>query len=195
MLLNRIKDRKVVLASGSPRRKELLQELGISFEVCVFQGEETYSPLMNTTEIAAHLATQKCKIVAQQFSADTIVIGGDTIVCLDGEILGKPSSETEATVMLKKLSGKTHEVISGIAIAYQNKIYSNFDVAKVHFLPLTDEEITYYVSQFQPLDKAGAYGIQEWIGLKKIDRIEGSFYTIMGLPTALLTQMLENILQ
>ena len=195
MLLNRIKDKKVVLASGSPRRKELLHEMGINFEVCVSQGEETYSPLMNTTEIAAHLATQKCTLVAQQFSADTIVIGGDTIVCLDGEILGKPSSETEAMKMLAKLSDKTHEVISGIAIAYQNKIYSNFDVAKVHFLPLTDEEIAYYVSHFHPLDKAGAYGIQEWIGLKKIDRIEGSFYTIMGMPTALLSQMLEHILQ
>ena len=195
MLLNSIKDKKVVLASGSPRRKELLHEMGINFEVCVSQGEEIYSPLMSTTEIAAHLATQKCQLGAKQFPADTIVIGGDTIVCLDGEILGKPSSESEAMKMLAKLSGRTHEVISGIAIAYQNKTYSNFDVAKVHFLPLTDEEIAYYVSHFRPLDKAGAYGIQEWIGLKKIDRIEGSFYTIMGMPTALLAQMLEHILQ
>ncbi len=195
MLPHILKDKKIVLASQSPRRKELLHSLGIDFEVCCSDQSENYSPKMSNAEIASYLAIQKCKTVAKQYPTDTIVIGGDTIVCLEGEILGKPSSIEEAKQMLNKLSGKTHEVISGIAISYKNKIHNDFDVAKVHFLPLTEADIDFYIAKFQPFDKAGAYGIQEWIGLKKIDRIEGSFYTIMGLPTALLATMLENIIK
>ncbi|MBQ4478367.1 MAG: septum formation protein Maf [Bacteroidales bacterium] len=194
MLADQFKDKKIILASKSPRRKELLQELGFQFDVIVSNTDEHINLNLSFGEIAEQLARQKVLSVAHLAPEDAIIIGGDTIVCVNDKILGKPKNHQEAFEMLKMLSDNTHKVISSVCIKYQDKILVNHDIAKVHFKTLTDEEINFYIKQYSPFDKAGAYGIQEWIGLRAINKIEGSFYTIMGFPTHLVYQMMEDIL-
>jgi septum formation protein len=173
---------KIILASGSPRRKELLESLTDVFVVRIKDTAEDYPEEMNVEEVAAFLAWKKASAFKGELEKDELVLAADTIVIVEGEILGKPSNEEEAKLMLKRLSGKVHQVITGVCLMDVNKELVFQDEAKVYFKELTSEEITYYIKKFKPYDKAGSYGIQEWIGSIGVTKIEGSFYTIMGLP-------------
>jgi len=195
-LLRKLEKFNVLLASKSPRRQELLAQLGISFAVCNSFVNETVPQGLSVHDTAQYLAQQKAEAVFAMYKKqkELIVIGGDTLVTLDNEIMGKPANRKEAFRMLKKLSGKQHAVISGISVVTHKKILTKYDEALVSFNDLSDEDICYYVDKFMPYDKAGAYGIQEWIGCRGIRKIEGSFFTIMGFPTHLVWNMLEEII-
>jgi septum formation protein len=194
MLLDKLKNYTVVLASQSPRRKELLAGLGIDFEVNWVETNETLSADLTPFQLVERLARQKAEAVANQYNLkETIIIGGDTIVCIDDIVLGKPADRADAIQMLQQLSGKKHLVISGLCILHKEKTICNHDITEVYVKPLSNEEITYYVDTYRPFDKAGSYGIQEWIGYQAINRINGSFYNVMGLPTHLLRVMLTQI--
>lgn len=196
MLLDKLKNYSIVLASQSPRRKELLSNLGIVFEVNWEETDENPSINFTPCELVEYLACQKAEAVAKQYNLEeTIVIGGDTIVCIDNIIMGKPKDKADAIRILQQLSGKKHLVISGLCILHKGLVLCNHDITEVYFKPLSKEEIIYYIDYFQPFDKAGAYGIQEWIGHQAIERINGSFYNVMGLPTHLLWSMLEETIQ
>lgn len=180
----------LVLASNSPRRQQLLRELGFDFMVEVRPTDEVFPADMPPSDVAGFLAQHK----AEQFQSDLgnqLVLCADTIVVVENEILNKPADQTEAQAMLKKLSGRTHEVITGVCLLSEQRPQTITDVAKVEFKTLTDSEIDYYIHHYRPFDKAGAYGIQEWIGMMGINRIEGSFYTIMGLPLHQVYQLLQ----
>ncbi|MDR1792178.1 MAG: Maf family protein [Bacteroidales bacterium] len=195
-LLDKLSKYSIVLASNSERRQQLLSKLGIDFQVDTPSIEEKYSPDLPPDEIVCQLARQKAEIVAlKHHSKNSIVIAGDTIVCADNQILGKPKNNEQAKRMLHLLSDAEHTVYSGLCIVNENITLCRSDVAKVRFRKLNDNEIEYYIAHFQPFDKAGAYGIQQWIGLCGITSIEGSFYTIMGFPTHLLWEMLSQIVE
>ena len=181
-LFKKLKDYKVILASGSERRRQLLEEFGIDFEVVVKSFDESFPDNFSGKQIAEHIAAEKAKMFINDVKANEIIITADTIVWLDDKILGKPLDKADALRMLRKISGKTHEVTTGVAILYGNKITTFTDTTKVTFREMTDSELNYYVEKYLPFDKAGAYGIQEWIGLAACSRIEGSFYNVMGLP-------------
>ena len=193
MFTQKFNNIKIVLASQSPRRAELLKSLGLNFTIRVAQVDETVDLSLPHGEIVEKIALQKVQAVQQNLPADTLIIGGDTIVCCDKQIFGKPKNEREASLMLQALSDRTHSVMSSICIGYKEKYWLKHDTAYIHFMPLSSQDIAYYLETYAPYDKAGAYGIQEWIGMKAIDKIEGSFYTVMGFPTHLLCNMLENI--
>ncbi len=171
-----------ILASKSPRRQELLKSLGIDFQVQVKAVNENYPPNLPKNEIPVFLAELKSLPFAGSLKKNDLLITADTIVYLEGEVLGKPATEKEAKQMLRKLSGKEHEVISGVCLTSVKKKRSFYAVTFVRFKDLTDKEINHYVDVYHPFDKAGSYGIQEWIGTIGITRIEGSFYNVMGLP-------------
>ena len=192
MLLDELKKYTIVLASQSPRRKELLEGMGLQFVVEKPITEEVNPSNLSSFQLAEYLAMQKAKAIASLYNLEkAIIIGGDTIVCIDDLVLGKPQNEEDATNMLKQLSGKKHTVISGLCLLHKEKIICRHDVTDVYFNGLSIDEIEYYVSHYKPFDKAGSYGIQEWIGYTAIERIEGSYYNVMGLPTHLLWEMLE----
>ncbi len=176
--------KKIILASNSPRRKELLENLNIPFEVKVKDTpDETYPDTLSKIEIPEYLAIKKASFYRDETEQpDTILITADTIVHCDNRVLGKPEDYNEAFEMLKLLSGKAHEVITGVAITSKEKQTVFNSVTKVFFKELTNDEIDYYINAFQPYDKAGAYGIQEWIGMVGIEKIEGSYYNVVGLP-------------
>ena len=181
-MFDKLKNYKVILASGSERRRQLLGELGIDFEVAVKPYDETFPDDLHGKQIAEYIAESKAKMFVNDINANELIITADTIVWLDGKILGKPSDKADALRMLREISGKTHEVITGVSILFRNKITTFTDTTKVTFREMTDDELNYYVEHYSPYDKAGAYGIQEWIGLAACSRIEGSFYNVMGLP-------------
>ncbi|MBR8536125.1 septum formation protein Maf [Carboxylicivirga sediminis] len=184
---------KLILASQSPRRQELLSHLNIPFDVMVKEDvEETYPDDIPAHEVPLYLARKKALPYETDCKAGHIlVITADTIVCCDEHILGKPADKKEAEKMLQMLSGRAHEVITGVALTSGSK-QSVFTVStKVFFKTLTPQEIDFYIEQYQPFDKAGAYGIQEWIGMIGIERIEGSYFNVVGLPV----QKLYNELQ
>jgi septum formation protein len=186
----------VVLASRSQRRQELLTKLGIPFETDVCKEEEVYPANSTPAQIVESLAQQKAfDVMSRHQSPNTIVIGGDTIVCIDDRILGKPENPQQALQMLQLLSGRQHSVWSGLCVTSQNVTLCEHDVAHVWFKNLTKEEIDFYIQHFCPFDKAGAYGIQEWIGYHGITKIEGSFYTIMGFPMHILWEMMNRIVK
>jgi len=194
MLLDELKKYTIVLASQSPRRKELLEGMGLRFVIEKPVTEEKNPSNLASSQLAEHLAMQKAKAISSLYNLDNaIIIGGDTIVCTDDFVLGKPQNEEDAKNMLKQLSGKKHIVISGLCLLHKEKTICRHDVTDVYFKDLSTDEIDYYVSRYKPFDKAGAYGIQEWIGYTAIERIEGSYYNVMGLPTHLLWEMLESI--
>ena len=176
----KLKGKKLILGSQSPRRKELLASLNVDFDVFAKEVDETYPNGLSNKEIAEYLANLK-SIVFKPLSNE-IIITADTIVCVDNEILGKPSTKTEASQMLKKLSARAHEVITGVSIKSMNNEYTFSDTTSVHFGKLTYDEIDYYIDTYKPYDKAGSYGIQEWIGQIGITKIEGSYFNVMGLP-------------
>lgn len=172
---------KLILASNSPRRKELLGGLGIPFEVRVLQGiDESYPETVLTDKIAEFIATNKAK--AYEVAADEILITADTVVIVDDEILGKPADADDACQMLRKLSGKSHHVITGVSLKSYDK-QKTFSVdTEVTFKTLSESEIDYYVTRYKPFDKAGAYGIQEWIGYIGVTSLRGSYFNVVGFP-------------
>ncbi len=187
--------KQIILASASPRRKELLAGLNIDFEVDTRNNfEETYDPSTPSDMIPSVLSEGKSFGFHRPLESDEILITSDTLVICDDRVMGKPHSREEAVEMLRFLSGKNHKVITGITIRSSERHINDSDTAIVHFKPLTDNEIEYYVDTFRPFDKAGAYGIQEWIGYIGIDRIEGSYFTIMGFPVHLVYQHLTDFI-
>lgn len=183
----------IILGSQSPRRVELLKGLGLKFRWQAMPDiDESYPPSLSTTEVAPYISQKKAEAYRPMMQADSLLITADTAVLLSEEVLGKPQSEEEAVAMLQALQGQTHSVITGLTLSTLEHTWTAKDETKVHFSPLSEEEIRYYVSEYRPLDKAGAYGIQEWIGYRAIRGIEGSFYTVMGLPTQLLVEGLKN---
>lgn len=181
----------ILLASNSPRRKELLQNLGFNFEVVSIDCDEVYPNHLETKKIAGYLSEIKSNAF-RKLKKDEVLLTADTIVALGNEVLNKPADEAEAKEMLRKLSGKEHQVFTGITLRSSEKIITQTDVAKVEIEELTEAEIDFYVKTFKPFDKAGSYGVQEWLGMAKIKKIEGSFYTIMGLPTHLVYRLLKD---
>lgn len=175
--------KKIVLASRSPRRKELLEGLGYGdFRVVSLDCEEVYPSDLAVSSIAEYLSDLKASAYGD-LSEDEILIAADTVVAFDDGVLGKPKDEAEAKAMLGRLSGRTHQVYTGVTLRFGAEKIRFTDKAEVTFGELSANEIDYYVSRYQPMDKAGSYGIQEWLGMAKIREIKGSFYTIMGLPT------------
>lgn len=173
--------KKIVLSSNSPRRKELLGELGIDFKVRVIEGiDETYPKELSVEEVPQYIAREKARVYI--VGKDEVLLTADTVVVLGNEVMGKPHDEADAMRMLRQLSGKTHQVITGVCLTTNDKQVTFADVTDVSFADLTDEEIKYYVDNFRPLDKAGAYGIQEWIGLAGVTGIKGSYFNVVGLP-------------
>lgn len=192
-MLDNINKYKVVLASKSPRRKELLAMLDIPFEIKVKNEiDESYPADMPAIEVSEFLSRQKGKVYAEDIYGNEMVITADTIVILDGKIFGKPHGEEDAVDMLMQLQGRTHTVASGVCVATKEKIVSFTTTTEVTFAPLTREEAAWYVEKYKPLDKAGAYGIQEWIGCAAVARIDGSFYNVMGLPVHQLYNVLKD---
>ncbi len=171
-----------VLASKSPRRQELIHDLGIDFRVEIRDVEENFPAELYREEIPVFLAELKAKPFLGTLAENDLLITADTIVWLDGEVFGKPSDREDAFRILKKLSGKEHQVISGVCLTGMEKQKSFYSISNVSFRELSDKEIYFYIDEFKPYDKAGAYGIQEWIGYIGITHIEGSFYNVMGLP-------------
>lgn len=192
-MLDNLKKYKIVLASNSPRRKELMQRLGLPFKVRTLYGiDETYPPSLRGEDIVCYISRNKAKAYRSSMGADELLITADTIVYQDGEVLGKPRDAENAKQMLHKLSGHTHQVITGVTIQTFDRM-DNFAVTShVKFSELSDEEINYYVDNFLPFDKAGAYGIQEWIGLVAVEELQGSYFNVMGLPIQRLYQYLKN---
>ena len=176
----KLEGKRLILGSQSPRRKELLTSLDLDFDVFAKKVDETYPNGLSNKEIAEYLANLKSTVFKPL--SNEIIITADTIVCVGNEILGKPSTKTEASQMLKKLSARAHEVITGVSIKSMNNEYTFSDTTSVHFGKLTYDEIDYYIDTYKPYDKAGSYGIQEWIGQVGITKIEGSYFNVMGLP-------------
>lgn len=182
---------KLILSSNSPRRKELLAGLDIPFEVRVIKGiDESFPDDLPTDEIAEFVS--KKKAAAYAVAEDEIVITADTIVVLDGEVLGKPRDLDDAAAMLRRLSGRTHRVITGVTLKNQVKQTSFSVVSEVTFKSLSDDEISYYVHRYQPLDKAGAYGIQEWIGYVGVTSLSGSYFNVVGFPVQRIYEVLRK---
>lgn len=184
--------RPILLASNSPRRKELLAGLGIQFEVRVKEVDEDFPAHLHREQVAEFLASHKADAYTSDLQNE-VLITADTIVCLGERILNKPADESEAFAMLRALSGTHHEVITGVCILTKNSKTIFHDVTKVYFKKLRDEEIKYYIEHYQPFDKAGAYGIQEWIGKIGIEKIEGSYFNVVGLPVQKLYTYLKDL--
>jgi len=190
---------QIILASQSPRRKMLLEWACVPFEVVVVETEENYPASMIVTEVPAFIATNKAGAVVQKLIAEkkevdsACVIAADTIVLLENTILGKPKDRAHAIETLKMLSGITHQVVTGVCIIYKNQTYSFSEITEVCFHPLTEQQICFYVDEFKPYDKAGAYGIQDWIGVVGIKEIKGDFYNVMGLPVSRLLQKIKQL--
>ena len=194
MLLNDLQQYKIYLASKSPRRKELLAGMGVRFEVMKTEVEETYDPSWSPEAIVMHLSKLKLSpIDMAQYDPKTIFIACDTIVVVDGEIIGKPQNKQDAMRMLNMLSGHTHTVYSGLTVATPQKQLTDYRSTEVVFDTLSDDMIQYYIDTYKPFDKAGSYGVQEWIGYVGIREVRGSYYNVMGLPTRLLWTMLEEL--
>lgn len=182
-LSKHLEGRRLILASGSPRRRELLGELGLEFTIGQIKDyDETYPASLKYDEIPAYIAEQKSVHYKGELEPNDVLITSDTIVAIDGDILGKPKDKSEAIKMLRELSGRTHHVVTGVCLRSTDKTLTFSDTCQVTFDILSDEDIEYYVDNFKPFDKAGAYGIQEWIGLSNIKSITGSVYTVIGLP-------------
>ena len=184
-----------ILASKSPRRQELIHDLGIDFRVEIREVEENFPAELYREEIPVFLAELKAKPFLGTLVENDLLITADTIVWLDGEVFGKPADREDALKKKKKLSGKEHQVISGVCLTGKEKQKSFFSMSNVSFRELSDKEIYFYIDEFKPYDKAGAYGIQEWIGYIGITHIEGSFYNVMGLPVQQLYTEILNFHQ
>jgi septum formation protein len=195
MLHEKLRHKRLILASGSPRRQQLLKELGLTFDVRVPHVRETYPRHLNKQEIAIYLSELKANFFDEkEIGEHGILIAADTIVWMNNQVLPKPSDENEAVEILNRLSGNAHDVITGVTIRTASRSFSFFSDTRVFFKVLTNDEIQYYINTFKPFDKAGGYGIQEWIGKIGITKIEGSYYNVMGLPVAKLYSELDAFL-
>ncbi|WP_437920887.1 Maf family nucleotide pyrophosphatase [Sphingobacterium sp. LRF_L2] len=193
MLIDRLKDVRVVLGSQSPRRKELLAKLEIDFQVIVKETDEQFDKQLSPSEIVRSIALNKLYVFEKSEFQDALVITADTVVVHEGRILGKPKDRSEAIETLRSLQGQEHLVLTAVAISYEDCVYDFVEETIVKFFELSEEEICHYVDQYMPLDKAGSYGIQEWIGLMGIKAIHGSYENVVGLPVARLYQKLKEI--
>lgn len=191
MVIDNLKKYQLILASKSPRRQHLLKELGLDFQVEISHIKEDFPPELGMTAIPEYLAELKANEIIRKLDDNYLVIAADTIVWKDEMVLGKPKNREEAVKLLQNLSASQHQVITGVNIQSSQKKYSFHAVTEVWFDELTDEEIEFYVDQFKPYDKAGGYGIQEWIGYIGIKKIEGSFFNVMGLPIHKVYQFLK----
>lgn len=193
-MLDNLKKYKIILASNSPRRRELLSGLGVDYEVKIVPGiDETYPESLNGEEIPVYIAQEKANAYRTSLQPDELVITADTIVYVDGMVLGKPEDEADACRMLRMLSGRTHQVITGVCLTTVDFQKSFASVTEVTFDTLSDEEIGYYVEKYRPMDKAGSYGVQEWIGFVGVTGLKGSYYNVMGLPVQRLYKELKEL--
>lgn len=193
-MLDNLKKYHIKLASNSPRRRELLAGLGIEFETKVLPGiDESYPDTLKGEEIPLYIAREKAEAYRPALQPDELIITADTIVYQDGLVLGKPHDEADARRMLRLLSGHTHQVITGVCILTDTLQRSFAVTTEVTFGTLSEEEITFYVEKYRPMDKAGAYGIQEWIGFIGVTGLQGSYYNVMGLPVQRLYQELKKL--
>ena len=194
IILPILKQYKIVLCSNSPRRKELLKGLGLNFQTRIIDGiDESYDKSLPGEDIAKMISEKKAESYKATMSSDELIITADTIVYVDGDVLGKPQNKIDAARMLKMISGKCHDVITGVCLLTSNKRISFSVKTKVSFAQITDDEISFYIENYKPYDKAGAYGIQEWIGYIGVDSIQGSYFNVMGLPVQRLYSELKNI--
>lgn len=185
---------KIILASNSPRRKELLAGLGLPFEVCVLEGiDESYPDDLPVSEVALYIAGKKAEAYRATLADDELVITADTVVIVDDEILGKPVDESDAVRMLRAISGRTHQVTTGVCLLTHEKDLCFAVTTDVTFKALTDQEIHYYIDHYHPFDKAGAYGIQEWIGYIGVTGLHGSYYNVMGLPVQRIYEAIQAL--
>jgi septum formation protein len=181
-MLDNLSKYNIILASKSPRRQMLLKELGLSFTIKTKDTEEDFSDHLIGEEIALHLAEKKAHAFDNEMSPNDLIITADTIVVAEGKVLNKPANASEAKEMLRFLSGKMHLVFTGVCLHSKEKTTCFTDETKVFFRPLSETEIDFYVENYQPFDKAGSYGAQEWMGYVGVERIEGSYFNVMGLP-------------
>ena len=180
LLHEKLAGKTIVLASKSPRRQELIKGLDIPYEIRTKEVDESWPPHLKQQEVALYI----CEVKANAFEPgpDEIIITSDTIVVLNDRIIEKPADVEDAKRMLRDLSGNVHTVYTAVCLRSQEKLHSFYDATQVHFRELTEEEVQYYADKYQPLDKAGAYGVQEWIGYVAVERMEGSYFTVMGFP-------------
>lgn len=189
-----LKGHRIILASKSPRRHDLLKGLGFDFEIRTKEVDESFSLTLKGAAIPEYLAKKKADAFRSDLAKDELLLTSDTVVCIDDTVLNKPASTGEALAMISMLSGKSHRVITGVCLSTieQQVVFS--DCTKVYFAEVDPKDMEWYVNTFRPFDKAGGYGIQEWIGYVGIERIEGSFYNVMGLPTQKLYAELKTFL-
>ena len=190
-----LKNYKIILASASPRRRKLMEDMGLEFEIRPRSVPEDFPPHMKKQDVALFLSKKKAAVFAEsEIGENELIIAADTIVCLDDTILNKPGDRDHAIEMLTLLSGKKHEVMTGVSLRTKSRLHSFFVSTDVYFKNLSKSEIEYYVDTYRPFDKAGSYGIQEWIGYVGIEKIEGSYFNVVGLPTARLYEELRKFL-
>ena len=194
MIIDGLNRYRIILASRSPRRQQLLRDLGLTFDVVIREYDENYPENLSGEEIALFLAREKAKCFEKEISDNEIVITADTIVWCKNKVFGKPADHDEARRMIMELSGNTHEVITGITLLSSGREKTFSDTTRVTFETLTGEEIDYYIDEFKPYDKAGAYGIQEWIGIAACSHIEGSYFNVVGLPVQKLYKELKDFI-
>ncbi|WP_418991028.1 Maf family nucleotide pyrophosphatase [Alistipes sp.] len=195
ILKDKLKDYRLLLASRSPRRQQLLDQCGLAYRLIdKYDVEEHYPPTLAAAKVPLFLAQLKSEAYPAPLTPNEILLTADTVVVLDGEVLGKPRDREDAVRMLGRLSGRRHTVVTGVTLRSAERMHTFSAESGVWFRPLTDEEIAYYLDAFRPYDKAGAYGIQEWIGYAAIERIDGSFYNVMGLPIQKVYVELEKFL-
>ena len=192
-MLDNLKNYDIILASNSPRRKELLLRLGLPFKVrTLFGVDESFPENLRGEEIALYIARKKAEAYKSSMSSNELLITADTIVCLDGVVMGKPYGAENAKTILRQLSGRVHQVITGVTVLTQVKRESFAVTSHVKFANVTEDEIDYYVDNYLPFDKAGAYGIQEWFGLVAVEELRGSYFNVMGLPVQRLYTVLKQ---
>ena len=191
--MHSIKNYKLILASASPRRQRLMKDAGFTFEVRLKNVEEKYPQELHWENVPEYLSKVKASAFREELKADEVLITADTVVCIHDRILGKPADRKEAISMLQELSGNRHLVVTGVSVTTRTEQLSFSSRTDVFFKRLSNEEIEFYVDTYKPFDKAGAYGIQEWIGYIGIERIEGSFYNVMGLPIQKLYETLRKL--
>ncbi len=193
-MLDNLRSYRIILASNSPRRQELLSGLGLTFTVKVLPDiDESYPANLQRDEIPQYISRSKADAYRSIMQDQDLIITADTIVWVEGEVLGKPKDEAEAVEMLRKLSGRTHQVVTGVTLTTKDQQTSFATVSDVAFTQLDEDEIQYYVEHYRPMDKAGAYGVQEWIGLVGVESLSGSYFNVMGLPVQRLYHELKKM--
>lgn len=196
LLHEKLKDYRLILASHSPRRRQLMKDCGLDYTLAdSYEVEETYPETLPCAEVPVYLSQLKSEAYPRPLDERDILVTADTVVILDDAILGKPRDRKDAIAMLERLSGRSHRVVTGVTLRARDKICSFDARSTVSFGPLTREQIVYYIDRYRPFDKAGSYGIQEWIGYVAIEGIEGSFYNVMGLPVQKLYDQLNRFIE